>query len=333
MSQHNLSLISLIEYHSVCLSTSNRSPRTIGNYEDHLKRFSNYLSSGGAPVDIDAITLADARRFVFHLQNEVTRWQNGSHERDLGRLSPVSVMDYVRSIKAFWNWLVDEGYIEVNPMVKLKLPKAPRKVVDTFSAEQIKDMLAAIDFKHRCGYRNYAMILLMLDVGIRRQELTKLRLEDIDFKQSQIKVRGKGAKERILPLGTNVRRSLWRYVSRCRNDFNLDDRTDAVFLCTNGEAVSDCSLRQALRHLGKAAKIENVRCSPHTFRHTFAKQYLLQGGDIFSLQRLLGHSSLEMVRNYVNLSMSDVSLQHSKYSPVDTLYLAKAKQRGSSRLC
>ncbi len=315
----------LIQNHGICLATEGRSQNTIDWYASNLIRFLKYLRHHQLSDSVKDICVSEARSFIFYLQNEVTRWESSPYTRDGRRLSPFSVQGYVRTIKAFWSWLMAEGYIQNNPMEKLKLPKVPRKVIATFSPEQIKKMISQLDQnKPRTG-RNYTIILLFLDTGIRLSELANLRMEDVDFKQSHLLVTGKGSKERIVPIGIQVRRHLWRYTSTFRPEPYLSENTN-LFLTASGNPLKRGAIRLMISRLGVRVGISGVRCSAHTFRHTFAKQYLMQGGDIFSLQRILGHSSLEMVKVYVNLATSDVSKQHRKYSPVDNMVMAGSKR-------
>ena len=315
----------LIQNQGICLSTEGRSQNTIDWYASNLRRFLKFLRDRKLPDEVQDIGVAEARSFIFYLQNEVTRWESSLYTREKKRLSPFSVQGYARTIKAFWSWLAAEGYISNNPMEKMKIPRVPQKVIATFTPEQIKKMVVCLDLNKTSEFRNYTIILLFLDTGIRISELTNIKLENVDFKQSCLLVRGKGNKERIVPFGTQVRRILWRYISSYRVEPQSSE--DAFLLLTNsGKPLRRNAVRLMLMRLGIKAGISGVRCSAHTFRHTFAKQYLMQGGDIFSLQRILGHSSLEMVKVYVNLASSDVAQQHRKFSPVDNVVLAKNRR-------
>lgn len=315
----------LIQNQGICLATEGRSQRTIDWYASNLIRFLKYLRNRQLPGSVKDIGVTEARSFIFYLQNEVTRWEDSPHTKDGKRLSPFSVQGYVRTIKAFWSWLMAEGYISNNPMERLKIPKVPRKVIVTFSPEQLKKMINQLDLNKPRTFRDYTIILLFLDTGIRLSELANLRIQDVDFKQSYLLVTGKGSKERIVPIGTQVRRHLWRYMSVFRPESYLSENTN-LFLTGGGNPLKRGAIRLMISRLGVKTGISGVRCSAHTFRHTFAKEYLMQGGDIFSLQRILGHSSLEMVKVYVNLATSDVLKQHRKYSPVDNMVMARSKR-------
>jgi len=320
MSKTSYNLVRLTESYAHCLRSEGKSPKTIEWYTANLIRFAKFLSDNQLPDNVTEISKEDARRFISHLQTEVKRWENHSSIHDDKRLSAYSVQGYARTIKAFWSWLKDEGYITNNPMRNLKLPKTPRKVISTFSQEQIQRILNCIDKKSSHGFRNYTIILLLLDTGIRLSELINLRINDIDFIQSCILVKGKGNKERIVPFGSQVRRTLRRYVMHFRPEPE-SPVTEEVFLSEDGLPLKPRAVQSMLLRLSKKAKISGVRLNPHQFRHAFARQYLLAGGDIFSLQKILGHSSLEVVRMYVNLATNDIIQQHRKYSPVDNVIL------------
>ena len=176
---HNL--VRLTEGYALCLSTEGKSTKTIKWYLANLIRFAKFLSNNQLPDIVTEIGKEEARQFISHLQTEVTRWEGNSFIHDDKRLSAYSVHGYVRTIKAFWSWLLAEGYITRNPMTNLKLPKTPRKVITTFSQEQSQRILNSIDRKIHHGFRNFTMILLLLDTGIRLSELINLQMNDIDL--------------------------------------------------------------------------------------------------------------------------------------------------------
>jgi len=276
-------------------------------------------------ASVTDIGITEVRQFIHHLQSEVVRWEDKPNIRDSGRLSPFSVQGYARTIKAFWSWLVEEGYIQENPIARLKLPRVPYKVIATFAPEQIQALIHSLDRRTPSGFRNYTIILLFLDTGIRLSELTSLKIEDVDFGQSHLLVSGKGSRERIVPTGIQVRRALWRYIKNYRSDPAYPNEK-RLFLSGSGFPLRPRLVQSLISRICKRAGITGIRCSPHTLRHTFAKLYLMEGGDIFSLQKILGHSSLEMVKAYLNLASSDVSQQHRRFSPIDNMTTYKDKQ-------
>jgi integrase/recombinase XerD len=200
----------------------------------------------------------------------------------------------------------------------MKIPKAPKKIIPTFGEEQLRQIFAAIDTTSPTGWRDYAIILTLLDTGIRCSELTHLKLTEVNLTSRLLKVWGKGSKERLVPIGAKVQKALWKYSARYRPE-PATPRYEQIFLTRDGRPLTKDRLEALVERYGKKAGITGVRVSPHTFRHTMAVTFLRNGGDVFSLQRILGHSQLEVVRGYVNLAQADISRVHRRNSPVDNL--------------
>ncbi|KKK62177.1 hypothetical protein LCGC14_3006940, partial [marine sediment metagenome] len=230
-----------------------------------------------------------------------------------------TVQGYVRTLKSFFSWVVREGYLESNIVAGIPVPKAPNKIINSFNAEQIASLAAACQRENSIGYRNLVMLMLMLDSGLRVSELTAIELDDVDLGEGFIRVRsGKGNRERLVPIGSVVLKLLWKYLNQSRPQ-PISEKIIKVFLSFDGLSLTRSGIQQMLRRCGKRAGISGVRCSPHTLRHSFAKNYLLNGGDTFSLQKILGHSSLASVRTYLSLFAADLKKQHQRFSPVDNL--------------
>ncbi len=147
-------------------------------------------------------------------------------------------------------------------------------------------------------------------------ELVNLQIKDLDLERGFFKVMGKGARERLVPFGAKVQTALWKYIHKFRPE-PFHPNIGNLFLRSDGWSLTCDQVYRLIRNYGRKAGIEGVRCSPHTFRHTFAKKFLINGGDLFTLQKILGHSSLAVVRMYVELTSEDVQIQHRRYSPVD----------------
>jgi len=317
----SIDLHTLIEGFRLYCLAGGKQPTTIRWYMGKLTIFQDYLKDHDIPTEVSQITITHLRQFLVYLQTEVKADQHNPYKptRDEG-LSPQTIQGYARTLKAFFSWATAEGYLVQNPAKHLKIPKAPKTILETFSDEQIRRLLNVIDKRSAVGFRDYCIILVFLDTGIRLSELVTLRLPDIHLDQAYFKVLGKGAKERIIPIGARVQKALWKYIHRYRPE-PLHPNIQNVFLTRDGRALSPRTVYQRISDYGKKAGLTGVRCSPHSFRHTFAKNFLLNGGDALTLQKILGHTSLEVVRIYVNLASKDVQVQHSKASPVDRLKL------------
>lgn len=163
--------------------------------------------------------------------------------------------------------------------------------------------------------RDTAIIYLLLDTGLRASEVSRLLVEDVNMETGAVHVRpyGSGAKskDRTVYLGQSARKTLWLYLAE-RDQLH---KNDVIFLTNEDKPLDRHALYKMLSRLGERANVADVH--PHRFRHTFAIQYLRNGGDIFTLQRLLGHSSLEMVKHYLAIADTDSQTAHKRASPVD----------------
>ena len=290
-----------------------RVKKTIEWYTCFLQRFLQFLQLNSHTTMVNEIDKNHIRSFILYLQRQV---KTPHTEKPL---SPATVQGYVRTLKVFFSWLLREEYIRSNPMTKIPVPRAPIKTINTFNHEHIDRLATLCHTSNGSGYRNLAIILLLLDSGIRVNELVNIDHNDLDLTEGYIKIRkGKGNKERLVPVGSIVQKTLWKYINQYRSQ-PLTRKATALFLSEHGLPLTKSGVQQMLRRYGRIAGITGVRCSPHTFRHTFAKNYLLNGGDIFSLQKILGHSSLASVRIYLNLFAADLKKQHQQFSPVDNL--------------
>ena len=315
MNGFSLDLPQLTDNMVLVFKSEGKSLRTVEWYRDNLIRFAHYLTEQNHSLLITDIGVADVRNFIRWLQCKTVKWEGRPNQKNVP-LAPYTVHGYVRTIKAFWSWLASEGYIDQNIMTALKPPKVPRKVIATFTPEQIEKILSITDRSTARGFRQYLIVLVLLDTGLRLSELIELKVEKVDMQQSYFQIMGKGSKERIVPFGGQVRKALLKYMMRYRPEPS-SPRVTQLLLSEDGFPMKGREVQAIIKRIGKRAKISGVRCSPHTFRHVFAKQFLANGGNVFALQRLLGHSSLEVVKLYINLLNKDITEQHRKFSPID----------------
>ncbi len=274
-----------------------------------LNKWYHLLGAGQNEIDKNHI-----RSFILYLQ------QNAKTPHTGKPLSSSTVQGYIRTLKVFFSWLLREEYINYNPMTRIPVPRAPIRVINTLNHERIKKLTTLCHTSNGSGYRNLTIILLLLESGMRVNELVNIDYSDLDLTEGYIKIKkAKGNKERLVPIGSIVQKSLWKYINRYRPQ-PLTPKVTRLFLTEHGLPLTKSGVQQMLRRYGRKAGITGVRCSPHTFRYTFAKNYLLNGGDVFSLQKILGHSSLASVRIYLNLFAEDLKKQHIRYSPITDLF-------------
>jgi len=312
-------LSALIQGYRLCAKAEGKSPHTISLNVTALNLFREFLDATGLPTDVNGVGVQEIRKFILYLQ-QLRAWRRHPTISPRNRgLSGHSINSYLRAVSAFWSWLIAEEIITSNPFSRVKIPRPPKKVMPTFNEAQIRSLLDVINRSKSPGIRDRAMVLTLLDTGIRVTELVNLKLEDIDLEGGMLKVSGKGSRKRLVPIGTRVQRALWKYIHQFRPEPTL--KANSLFLNRNGGPLTRVYVGTLLKRYGMKTGIEGVRCSPHTFRHTFAISYLRNGGDVFSLQHILGHSSLDVVRVYVNLAQADIKAAHRRYSPADNMNL------------
>jgi len=304
----------LLDEYRVCLGVLNRSPKTISWYLEILKRYFAFLEMGKLLRPINEISKKELSAYVVHLQSS-TRWADKrGTDGDKGKLSAYSVQGHVRALRAFWSWLLREGYIKENPLADFPLPKVPKNMIRTISMDEFRIVLDSIDRSTAWGVRNYVMMLTMLDTGVRVSELVGMRREDIDLKLAVIKVRGKGDKERIVPISPPTKREIAKYLSKFHRELCS---VESAYLFPNhkGGPVTVNCVQQMMRRLRKKAGLV-LKLYPHLLRHTTATEFSRRGGSAFVLKEFMGHESLATTLKYVHLGPDDLKREHSRYSPV-----------------
>lgn len=186
--------------------------------------------------------------------------------------------------------------------------------IETFSRSDLQALFMQPDPKLFVGLRDLTIMSVFLDSGIRVRELCDIEVDDVRFEDNQILIDGKNGENRLVPFEADARRLLRRYI-----DARGDSYVDNLFITVDDEPMNRDSVRRRIAIYGRQANITDKRCSPHTFRHTFAKISVQNGANVFELQAILGHKSLDMVRRYVNLFGSDVKEAHSRFSPMRSL--------------
>jgi len=289
-----------------------KSPKTVAWVVSSVGYFAEFL--GPEQQDISTITGNDLRRFIIALQGKPKFANHPYNKPQQAKLSSQSIETYCRAIKAFFGFLKREGFIENNAMAKVKMPKVPETVIPTFSEKEIEKLLAQADKSSNEGFRDYCLLLIFIDTGIRLSELAYLKTDDIDYEQNLFRVMGKGRKERFVPFGRRVAKALMKYQLKCRPE---PIGTENFWLRRDGQPLLPKRIEKLISAYGKKAGLK--RCYAHKLRHTSSVMYLRNGGDVFSLQKKLGHRSLEMTRRYSNLADSDVRRQHLAYGVADRL--------------
>lgn len=300
----NLTLYQMIDGYMLA-AESRLSPHTIADYSNTFRKLTAFLKE-----DLPA--------------NEIT---TGTIEAFLAAqkgLKKKTLLNYHTGLSALWQWGESRGIVVRNIIRDITPPKPEIMEIQPFTEEDIKLIFASLS-KTKPYYtagrreaqntlhfadRSRAMILLMLDTGVRVSELCDLKVKDVDLRNKQVTVFGKGSKERSIPISPRTAQSLWRYFTSKPDQLVFMP----AFSTDQGLKLDRANVLKQCKRIGERAGVQD--CHPHRFRHTFAIQYLRNGGDIYTLQKILGHSTLDMVKRYLMIAQTDLTAAHRVASPV-----------------
>ncbi len=300
----------LIDDYLLNCTVEGKSRNTLAIYGTVLRNFIWYCHQNGFPESSE-LKAMHIRQFLLYL-SEPNRW--GSNNPAARKpASRTTVNDYYRVLQSFFNWMESENSKQENPFNKLKPPKTDNKVIEALTENEIKFLLKQCSAKTALDVRNKAIISILLDSGLRVSELVSINLNDIAWETHSILIRqGKGGKQRVAHMGSRARKALWKYIRVYRNS-----DSDRVFINRNGDPLDAVGIKILIKRLGQKT---GVKVHPHKLRHTYAISYLRNGGDAFTLQYSLGHSTLQMTQRYLqSLNANDAGNAHIKYSPLDNL--------------
>lgn len=287
----------------------NVSPKTVADYSNTFRRFREFI---GRDTKVGNIKSDDIRTFLGRLSEE--------------GLSAKSVNNAWIALSSFWSWAEAELGVQHVIRNRIARPKYTRPVIEPYSHTDIGALLNACSenakWETRSGrtvkserhwkLRDRAVILVLVDTGVRAQELCDLVLRDYDNKVGRLKIRhGKGNKSRFVFMGETARKALWRYLA----DRGEVKPNDPIFMTRNGTPLDPHSLLHMVLRCADRAGVAHANI--HKFRHTFAINFVRNGGSVLELQRLLGHERLDTVQIYASLAESDLQAAQKKASPAD----------------
>ncbi len=314
MNAERLELGVLVQRFEVHNRSDGKSESTVEWYNEVLGLFLGWLIAEGMSTFLDDVGEDEVRLFVLHLQGRNGLW---------GDASSHTVNNRVRALRSFFNWLYREDYTECHRLEKVKPPKTRRKVIEILTDEEIERTFATINPDTVLGARNTAIYSLMRDTGLRLTEVVTLKHRDVHLDSRYVKVLGKGDKERIVSFGTTCQKALMHYTQHCRFE-NQGQEAETFFLCIDGHPMGAEALRSLTERLSKTAGIP--RLHPHLIRHTYATRFLLNGGDSLLLQQNLGHTSLEMVHEYVHIASRMMAQISQGFSPLDRIKMGGTRR-------
>ena len=272
----------------------NYSSNTISSYNSDLLLFDRFIKK-----DLSKVQTEDIRKFIKHISDR--------KEKTLAR--------YLTTFRMFYDFMVKKKYISINPMDGIESPKIGKYLPSVLTIEEV-DKLLSIEPKDNYSFRNRCMLELLYSSGLRISELVSLKLENINLKDSFIKVMGKGAKERTVPLNEITTEFLTKYINEIRPAMLKKLQTDYLFLNNHGKNLS----RQAVfKMVKKRASEVGIKkdISPHTLRHSFATHLLLGGADIRFIQELLGHSDVSTTEIYTHVASLTLKKDYNELNPRD----------------
>lgn len=273
----------------------NASPHTITSYKNDLTQFltfcSTYFDESEENLDPDLI-----ERITIRL------WLGELSERDLAKSS---IARKVAAIRSFFKYCFKRGIVERNPAHLLVVPKKDKPLPKTATAEDVSRMMELAEGNTPRSAQNRAILELLYGTGIRLSELVNLNEKDVNFKLNQIKVLGKGAKQRIVPFGTRAKEALQQHLNtktELYGERTGNDARKAVFIATGGQRIYPRAVQRIVKdYLQRASEV--TQKSPHVLRHSFATHLLDQGADIRVIKELLGHSNLAATQVYTHTSV------------------------------
>lgn len=265
------------------------SPHTIRDYRVTFKKFLAFFGD----LEFETINKHHIIQFMAAQSN----------------VSAKTLRNYHANLSALWQWAIQQGVCKENPVRQIKAPVAEKKTIIPFSKMEISALLESASQSHY-PLRDRAIILILLDTGIRASELCNLQIKDLNHVTGHIRVIGKGKKERLVPISQETMGVIDEYLAN-RKEIS---HSSPLFALRNGKALERWKLRKVLADLGNKSQVSRV--FPHRFRHTFAIQFLRNGGNIYSLQKILGHSTLDMVKRYLAIAQYDLDHDHAIASPV-----------------
>ena len=276
------------------------SENSILNYGLDIKMFQRFLleiKSEEGPLDCSRETV---QKFIYETAKV---------------MSPHTQARRIAGLRSFFDYLIFESYIKINPTDLIEAPKLGRKLPDVLSFKEIDLLMDTIDLGHPQGHRNRAIIETLYGSGLRVSELTQLSLSNLFFEEEMIRVTGKGNKQRLVPMGTYSKKYLQLYINQVRNQQKIDPASqDIVFLNRNGKHLTRQMIFTLIKKLSRETSIKK-QIGPHTFRHSFATHLLENGADLRTIQVLMGHESITTTEVYTHLDSYHLKKVMEKFHP------------------
>ena len=287
------------------LKLRNCSQRTIKTVRNNNMLFFNWLKSETGIVEVEQVRKTHIKGYL-------------RHKQELGS-KPTYINGILKNIRMFFNYLIREEYLEVNPVASVRFQKEEKVLIKSFSAEEVGRMIKVYGNDTFLEARNCCIIVMLFDTGIRNFELCNIRMEDI--RNNSILIHGKGNKQRMVPISPYLRKCMHKYEMKRKQYTKERYQDEFYFFSQKGKKLTIETIERIVRTCGKKAEVnKDIRCSPHTCRHTFAQLNIKNGLDIYSLSRLLGHENISITKRYLqSMTDADIIQNAMKTSPLMNL--------------
>lgn len=291
---------------------------TLQNYRVWLSGFVDYIEltkgAEAALIEMEEITREDIKSYNVYLRERYAFDAHPNNPVSSRKISKTSVRTYMVAVRALFTFLQRDGYIEKNLMQGYRMIRKEKHEQEVLTAEEVRRMDNSFDLREEIGLRNWLIVHLMLDAGLRRGEVSRLQAEDVDLQKNIIYVRGaKGDKDRMVLLPSGIREKLcWYRSGRAA--------AGALLLCRGGRPLTPDTIKNLFNRLKRATGI--ARLHPHLLRHTFATSFIYYGGQAYDLMFFMGHSSFGTTQSYVNLSAACKLLKLDIYK-IDEVFFRK----------
>ncbi|MEK5107238.1 tyrosine-type recombinase/integrase [Cytobacillus sp. FSL K6-0129] len=295
--------------------------RTVRDYTKMWGYFTDWLNDNYEVKNVDELNAEVFRNYINFMKYDKRKYDGhkyiDANKQEIG-LSDTTININLRTLRAIFNYLQREELIEINPIERIKLIRQDIDLTNCLTNEEVKEILRQPNMRDYVGYRDAVAINLLLDSGLRANELIGLRAGDIDFKTRFITLAGdrnKNRKPRLVPISTHVVKMLLQLINENVAHF----KTDRVFLSCYGEPLGQNQFNKRLKYYAEKAGITDKKVTAHVYRHTWAKNMILNGCDAFTLQKIGGWADIRTMRRYIQMDTEEMRRSHDDYSPINRM--------------
>jgi integrase/recombinase XerD len=274
------------------------SQNTLGAYRADLMTLSRALAENGKQIDL--ADKSDLLRFI------ASRVEGGAKPRSTAR--------QLSSFRRFYRYILREGMRDTDPTLDIAMPRIGRSLPKTLSEDEVDSLLNAPNTDEPLGHRDRAMLEVLYATGLRVTELINLKQSQINFSQGVLRIRGKGDRERLIPLGEESQRWIKEFINGPRMEILLERQTDYLFPTRRGDRMTRQAFWHIIKRYAEKADVRN-KMSPHSLRHAFATHLLNRGADLRVVQMLLGHSDLSTTQIYTHVARERLKNLHADHQP------------------